>query len=62
MPEKRQKVGPANGWVCCQCQTVNLDAIHTHCPSCHRRRCINCRKVHIKQRSPSRKEDRRPPR
>ncbi|EXJ83705.1 hypothetical protein A1O1_07329 [Capronia coronata CBS 617.96] len=62
MPEKKKRVGPVNAWLCCQCNEANPLAIHADCPKCGGRKCPSCREVHLRPRSPSRNEDRRPPR
>ncbi|EHY56969.1 uncharacterized protein HMPREF1120_05026 [Exophiala dermatitidis NIH/UT8656] len=59
MPEKKKKMGPMNGWKCCQCHTVN-PKLHDYCPNvnCYHRKCDGCAEIHIRQSSKSRNQDR----
>lgn len=60
-PEAKKILAPANAWRCCNCEEVNLKALHIACPKCNQRRCDLCKLVFLRQRNPSKNEDRRPP-
>ncbi|EXJ89913.1 hypothetical protein A1O3_02980 [Capronia epimyces CBS 606.96] len=44
-------------WACCQCHDTALIVIAPHCPGCHHKRCVACRKFSVKPRVHSAKQE-----